>query len=187
VPWYVKKLGISTLQITDATAPALMIGYAVGRLGCQFSGDGDWGIQALSPKPGWASWIPDVLWSQTYPRNVLKEGIPIPDCIGEYCNQLAHGVYPTPVYESIMAFLIFLLLWSLRKKFVRAGQLFFTYCFLNGVERFFIEKIRVNEKLHLGGLTFTQAELISFILIFIGIIGFIITSRRKPETVIVTP
>jgi prolipoprotein diacylglyceryl transferase len=181
VTWYVKRLGIKPIHLIDATAPSLMVGYGVGRLGCHFSGDGDWGIVAMNPKPGWASWIPDYWWSNSYPRNVLNEGTQMADCIGNYCHQLVPGVYPTPLYEFIMAGIIFAILWSLRKRLVRAGQLFFLYCFLNGIERFSIEKIRVNDKIHFAGLTFTQAEMISFLLIFIGIIGFIICSLKKPD------
>ena len=179
VTWYVRRLGIRPIHIMDATAPALMVGYGVGRLGCQLSGDGDWGIVSQMPKPSWAGWIPDLLWGQTYPRNVLNEGVEMADCTWKYCHQLAHPVYPTPIYETILAFIIVGILWALRKKLTKAGQLFFLYCFLNGVERFFIEKIRVNDKLHIAGMSFTQAELISFLLIFIGIAGFIIVSRKS--------
>lgn len=184
VTWYVRRIGIKPIHIMDATAPALMVGYGVGRLGCQLSGDGDWGIPALMPKPTWASWIPDNLWGQTYPHNVLNEGVEMVDCAWKYCHQLPQPVYPTPIYETIMAFIIVGILWSLRKKLNKAGQIFFLYCFLNGTERFFIEKIRVNEKLHFAGINFTQAELISFLLIFIGILGFIIVSKKpsKPSS-----
>jgi len=37
-----KKIGIR--HLSDSAAPALMIAYAIGRMGCHFSGDGDWGI-----------------------------------------------------------------------------------------------------------------------------------------------
>ena len=41
---YAKKKGIKILPLIDSAAPALMIAYAIGRMGCQVSGDGDWGI-----------------------------------------------------------------------------------------------------------------------------------------------
>ena len=48
--------------------------------------------------------------------------------------------------------------------------MFFTYLALNGVERFFIEKIRVNTEYNiLGGIT--QAEIVSFCLIVLGFLG----------------
>lgn len=176
VRWYVNRLGIRTLDICDATAPSLMIGYGVGRIGCQLSGDGDWGIVA-GPKPGWFI-LPDWLWSDTYPRNVADEGIRMADCAGRYCMELAKGVFPTPIYETLMAFAIFGLLWALRKKLVIPGQIFFLYCMLNGLERFFIEKIRVNDTFNIMGITASQAEIISFVLFFIGLGGFIFVTRK---------
>ena len=41
---YARKKGINLLHLIDAAAPALMIAYAIGRMGCQTAGDGDWGI-----------------------------------------------------------------------------------------------------------------------------------------------
>lgn len=178
VTWYVKKLGIKTLDICDATAPSLMVGYGVGRIGCQLSGDGDWGIVA-GPKPDWF-FLPDWLWANTYPRNVAEEGVKIANCVGHYCNELAQGVYPTPIYETVLAFAIFGILWSLRKKLVIPGQIFFVYCMFNGFERFFIEKIRVNDTFNIFGMNMSQAEIISFSLFIIGVAGyFIVTNRAK--------
>ena len=51
-----------------------MLGYGIGRIGCQIAGDGDWGIENTAPKPGWLSWAPDWAWSYNYPHNVLKDG-----------------------------------------------------------------------------------------------------------------
>ncbi len=51
VIWYTKKYKINTLQLIDAAAPALILAYGIGRIGCQMSGDGDWGVDNLSPKP----------------------------------------------------------------------------------------------------------------------------------------
>jgi prolipoprotein diacylglyceryltransferase len=42
--WYASKKGIKVKHLVDAAAPALMIAYAIGRIGCQVSGDGDWGV-----------------------------------------------------------------------------------------------------------------------------------------------
>lgn len=180
---YVKKLGISVLQICDATAPALMVGYGVGRLGCQFSGDGDWGIPAPAVKPDWFI-LPDWMWSQSYPRNVLNAGEQMQTCVGKYCSQLVPPVFPTPLYESVLALIIVAILWSLRKKLKITGQLFFIYCILNGIERFFIEKIRVNDKIDLMGLSVSQAEIISFLLIFVGLGGFIYLTfiKKQPQS-----
>ena len=176
VIYYAKKNGIKLLHLIDVFAPSLILAYGIGRAGCHFSGDGDWGIVA-SNQPDW--WfLPDWMWSYNYPNNVINEGIPIPGCEGNFCYQLAENVYPTPFYEIIMAGLIFLFLWSIRTKIKIAGMLFFIYLTLNGIERFFIEKIRVNTKYDiLGGIT--QAEIISSILILIGVIGIFVLKKRK--------
>ena len=176
VIYYAKKNGISTLHLIDIFAPSLMLAYGIGRIGCHLSGDGDWGIVA-STMPDW--WfLPEWIWSYNYPNNVINAGIAIPGCEGNFCNQLSQNVYPTPFYEMIAAGLIFLFLWQIRKKIKISGILFFIYLTLNGTERFLIEKIRVNTKYDfLGGIT--QAEIISFCLIFLGTIGILILYFRK--------
>jgi prolipoprotein diacylglyceryltransferase len=90
-------------------APTMMFAYAFGRIGCQISGDGDWGIPNTHPKP--FSWMPDWLWAYSYPHNVIGEGKPIAGCDGPYCNELFPAVYPTPLYEIIACFILFAVLW----------------------------------------------------------------------------
>ena len=181
VIWYGKKYKIKALVLSDAAAPGLMIAYGIGRIGCQLSGDGDWGIINVARKPDWLTFLPDWMWSFTYPHNVINEGIPIEGCTGRYCMELANPVWPTPFYEVVMAGFIFVFLWSIRKKIKLDGILFFTYLAINGVERFFIEKIRVNTEYNiLGGIT--QAEIISSCLVILGSCGVLFiyrNSRRK--------
>ncbi len=183
---YLRFLKIRALPVLDAVAPALMISYGTGRLGCHFSGDGDWGIVNTAAKP---DWIPQFLWSYDYPHNVINdtnnsfvEGCK--DLGWKYCNVLAEPVYPTPVYEFIMALAIFLLLWFLRKRIKTVGLIFFIYVFLNGVERFFIERIRVNDKYD-WFFNFTQAEMIALGLMLIGLIGGLLVMRKKDPTPVV--
>lgn len=176
------KNGIKPLHMLDVGGPGMMLSYAVGRIGCQLSGDGDWGIDNLAPKPEWLSWAPDWMWAFHYPHNVIKAGEPIAGCAGEYCNQLPFPVYPTPFYEVVMCGILFLILWSLRKKLKPAGLMFSIYLIFNGIERFFIEHIRVNSMYHVGGMSFTQAELISSILILLGIGGAIWSVRNHRPT-----
>lgn len=172
VYWFVKRKGMKPIYVMDAVAPALIMGYAVGRLGCQFSGDGDWGIVNTAAAPGW--WfLPDWAWSYTYPHNVLNEGVQIEGCLFDYCRQLGEGVYPTPLYESFFSLIIFGILWAMRKRLKVPGMLFFLYVFLNGFERFFIEKIRTNPDIHLLGMSATQAEYVAGLLIITGIVGMI--------------
>jgi prolipoprotein diacylglyceryl transferase len=172
---YTSRNHIPSLHMIDAAAPGLILAYGIGRIGCHLSGDGDWGIAATLPKPEILSAFPDWFWSFSYPHNVINEGIPIPGCDGNHCFQLAAAVYPTPLYESVLAIFIFIVLWVLRKHISVPGMLFSVYLILNGTERFFIEQIRVNSTYHIFGKQITQAELIASALILIGIAGIFIT------------
>ena len=178
--WYGRKHGIPALQLSDAAAPGLMLAYGTGRIGCQLAGDGDWGIINMAPKPGWMSFLPDWFWSFKYPHNVVSEGVQIPGCEGKHCFELMHAVYPTPLYESIACILLFFVIWSLRKRFNVPGMIFSIYLIFNGIERFLIESKRVNSKYHVAGIDFTQAQLISLLLLATGLIGFFyLRSKEK--------
>jgi phosphatidylglycerol:prolipoprotein diacylglycerol transferase len=115
------------LGLLDLCAPALALGYAVGRVGCQISGDGDYG------KP----W--DGPWAMAYPHGVVPTDV---------------KVHPTPIYESLTMGIVALGLWHLRDRFA-PGRLFALYLVLAGVERFLVEFLRRNEAIALG-LTLAQ-------------------------------
>lgn len=172
--YYLKKEKISVIHFADAMAPTMLFAYAAGRIGCQISGDGDWGIVNTNPKP--FGWIPDWAWAYQYPHNVVNEGLAIPGCVGAYCNQLPLPVYPTALYEIIMMFILFAIMWSFRKKVTQPGILTGVYLIFVGGERFLIEKIRVNNKYDFLPFHPTQAELISVILIIFGLL-FLIKSK----------
>jgi prolipoprotein diacylglyceryltransferase len=171
------KNNVRWIDMLDIGGPGMMLSYGIGRIGCQMSGDGDWGIPNTAPKPGWLSWAPDWMWSFKFPNNVGSEGVQIPGCIGKFCNELPVGVFPTSFYESIVCILLFIILWRMRDRFKTPGMMWGVYLVMNGVERFLIELIRVNTKYHVAGIAFTQAELISSILFFTGI-GFIVYATR---------
>jgi phosphatidylglycerol:prolipoprotein diacylglycerol transferase len=220
VIWYARKKKITIPHLIDACAPALMLAYGVGRLGCQVAGDGDWGIpnsayvtdingtlQAAQPPdfdrvlqehstyfarnfgstekvhhiyaPA-PSWLPRWTYAMNYTHNVNREGVDISNCTwDEYCTSLPTAVFPTPFYESVMCIGLFFVLWGLRKKIVVPGVLFSVYLVLNGVERFFIEQIRVNTTLFMiGDYKVTQAMFIAVILILIGIGGIMYFRNR---------
>ncbi len=168
---YGRKNGINAWHLCDAAAPALMLSYGVGRLGCQLSGDGDWGIANTAPKPGWMSGLPDWMWSFKFPHNVNNEGIPIPGCVGRWCHELPEPVFPTSFYEFLMAAVLFAVLWGIRKRIQVPGLLFSIYLIMNGAERFLIEQIRVNSLYTFGSFQVTQAQIISSLLMIIGIFG----------------
>jgi prolipoprotein diacylglyceryltransferase len=179
---YVRQYKIGAWHMCDSAAAGLMLAYGMGRLGCHLSGDGDWGIDNLMPKPEWLSAFPDWVWAYSYPNNVLNEGIPIAGCVGAHCNQLPNPVFPTPLYESIICIGLFGLLWGIRKKFTIPGTFFMFYLFLNGIERFLIEKIRVNTTYSIFEYKITQAELISAAFVICSIVGMIwLLSNNKKK------
>ena len=131
--WYRKFLGLALL---DLVAPALALGYAIGRCGCQLSGDGDYG------KP----W--DGPWAMSYPHGTVP---------------IDRTVHPTPVYETLAMGLGAWMLWQLRDRF-RTGVLFAIYLLYAGAERFLVEFLRRNHAVALG-LTAAQWESLAMVLV----------------------
>jgi prolipoprotein diacylglyceryltransferase len=123
--------------------------------------------------------LPDWLFAYSYPHNVITEGVHIPGCNDQYCSYLPLPVFPTPIYETLICLTLFFIIWSLRKRFTVPGTLFAFYLVLNGLERFFIEKIRVNTKYNIFGFHPTQAEIISFLLVVTGSFLWIFLKRRS--------
>ena len=127
--------GFLEWRLFDACAPALALGYAVGRIGCQLAGDGDYG------KPT------DSFLGMSYPEGTVPT---------------TEDVWPTPVFETIAMALVALLLWRLRDRY-RPGLLFGLYLFLAGTERLLIEFIRRNDAV-VAGLTQPQLIGVAMIL-----------------------
>jgi len=186
ITFYLKRKKLPVLHVYDAAAPALIMAYGVGRIGCQVSGDGDWGIENTAPKPDWMSFLPDWMWSYTYPNNVNGDGDKIIEgCVYDpkYCHELDVPVFPTPFYETVMCLMIFAVLWYFRKKIMAPGALFALFLFFNGIERLLIEQIRVNKPYE--GISLNQAEIISICLIVIGAAGFFLllnTYKKRLST-----
>jgi phosphatidylglycerol---prolipoprotein diacylglyceryl transferase len=221
--WYfAKKHHIGFWTLNDCAAPGLMLAYGIGRLGCQISGDGDWGIinsaysttsdgkVALSTPFQYQeiaaqnsnfynsvfgsidkiphlsfkgfSILPNWFFAYPYPHNTINEGVQMVGCTGQFCNQLPLPVFPTPLYEVIICISLFFLIWSLRNRITIPGKLFGFYLLLNGVERFFIEKIRINSKYDLFGFHPTQAELISFLLIITGVCILLFCKSKQSDS-----
>ena len=114
-------------QLFDTAAVPLAIGYAIGRVGCQLSGDGDYGIHS------------DLPWAMSYPDGT----VPTTDT-----------VHPTPVYETLAMGIAAAVLWRLRDRFA-PGVLFGLYLMVAGFERFLVEFIRRNDEV-VAGLTQPQ-------------------------------
>lgn len=217
--FYAKKYKIDFRHLCDAAAPGLILAYAIGRLGCQVAGDGDWGIynsafklenqKVVSAKkgefealvkqhPGYfrrsmdntgevahkrfnVSWLPTWFQAYTYPNNVAGEsaGYKIEGCESNWCSELAAPVFPTPIYEFLAGALIFTILWLNRKRMNVPLTMFGIYLIFNGVERFLVERIRVNAEY---GSAFSQAELIAFGLVLGG--ALLLVFRKKIDSLI---
>jgi len=173
--------GMKLPYIADMGAPGIMLAYAIGRIGCQLSGDGDWGIVNTHAKPNWLNWLPDWMWSFNFPHNILNQNTRIPDCYGSYCYQLSKGVYPTSFYETVICLLLFLFLWMIRKHLTVPATISYIYLILSGTERYFIENIRINPRYHFGSLSLSQAQIISLGMILVGIGGIIYLYLVKPK------
>ena len=234
VCWFAYKKGIKIKHLVDAAAPCLMIAYAVGRIGCQVAGDGDWGVANSAYKsdaygnlslavPGdfektiqnnssyylegkvvdksgksvfvtdrtyttisdvphksikGVSFLPKWFFAYSFPQNVNNDGIPIPGITDDHYSVLPQPVFPTSFYETILCTLLFLLLWSIRKKISTPFVIFGIYLILNGLERFLIELVRVNKSYNISNFTFSQAQEIAIMLIISGI-GLIIFAKIK--------
>jgi prolipoprotein diacylglyceryl transferase len=185
---FIYRNRIPFLPTADAVAPALVAGYGVGRIGCQLAGDGDWGIVNNAPKPGWMGFLPDWMWAYRFPHHVLNTphtdpvaSINIPNCSWDYCFQLSEPVFPTPFYETVMMLAVFGILWALRKRIKIQGLVFFIYLALIAIERFTIEKIRVNVMHKVLGVNLTQAEIISILLFMIAIAGSVFVWQKSKQ------
>ena len=157
VTYVIKKNKLSWIKFADIVAPLLILGYAVGRVSCLLVGD-DYGLPTNVP---WGIAFPNGLPPSTY--SVFQSYYPWVNLEGFSPGVLK--VHPTQIYESVIGFGIFYYLYQKRSKVVIVGSLFFTYLIFAGVERFFIEFLRVNSK-YLFGLSGSQ--LISLIMILIG-------------------
>lgn len=131
IAWAARKRFVG-LELLDLCAPALALGYAGGRVGCQLAGDGDYG------KP----W--DGPWAMAYPDAV----VPTDD-----------EVHPTPIYETLAMGLIAVVLWHLRDR-MAPGRLFALYLVLAGVERFLVEFVRRNTDAFIGLTTAQLVSLV---------------------------
>jgi phosphatidylglycerol---prolipoprotein diacylglyceryl transferase len=241
--YYGYKKGITLAHLVDSAAPTLMIAYAVGRIGCQVSGDGDWGVynsaytsdatgklslaapgdfekaidkyetfflqgtvtnaagktmrvtdrtyasKAEIPHRNWkgVSFLPNWFFAYSYPQNVNNDGVPMPSVNEEHYSVLPMPVFPTPLYETIICSLLFLLLWLIRKKIKTPFLMFGIYLILNGIERFVIEIVRVNKQYAVGASSLSQAQEIAIGLIAAGVLLIIyakfIAPKMKKEVV----
>ncbi|MFL5844789.1 MAG: prolipoprotein diacylglyceryl transferase [Solirubrobacteraceae bacterium] len=146
---WAKRRGMFGLGLLDLCAPALALGYAIGRIGCQLSGDGDYG------KPS------DLPWAMGYENGTVPTDPGV-------------KVHPTPIYETLAMGLVAYVLWRFRDR-VRTGVLFAWYLIAAGLERFLVEFLRRNEDAALG-LTTPQLE--SLAMLAAGLLWLALAHRR---------
>lgn len=132
----------------DMCVTVLALGYGIGRIGCQVSGDGDYGIPSSLP------------WAMGYPHGT----VPTPPGV---------TVQPTPIYETLAMCLLAYFLWKMRDR-VRPGVILGLYLVFSGLERLLVEFIRRNKEV-LAGLTAPQLE--SIVLMAIGIVLLAVMAR----------
>ena len=135
-------------ELFDIAGPCLALGYAIGRIGCQISGDGDYGTASSLP------------WAMGYPDGT------VPTAPGV-------TVHPTPIYETLVMGTVALILWRLRGR-LKPGALFALWAIAAGVERLLVELIRRNDSWLAG---FTQPQVWSLLLIAGGAIWLAVNSR----------
>jgi len=182
VVYYAKKKGLSLLHVVDACAPGLILAYGIGRIGCQLSGDGDWGMPNDTTIPDAISFLPDWMWAFDYPNNVL--GIDLQQDFRQMGLESITGkAWPTPFYETLMAFAIFGILWGVRKMISAPGVMFSMDLAFNGVERFFIEKIRINPRYDVLGIELSQAQIIAIFFVLFGVAGTIYFNKKEKKAI----
>jgi phosphatidylglycerol:prolipoprotein diacylglycerol transferase len=136
--WRIRK--VRMLPGLDTMAMVMPLAYAIGRVGCQLSGDGDYGKPSSLP------------WAMSYPHGTVPTLL---------------RVHPTPVYEVLLMTGFFFVLWDMRTKKHPNGFIFALYLLGYGLERFLVEFIRTNRPV-LAGLT--EAQVVSVVLIVAGIV-----------------
>ena len=135
-----RRFGIPALEFMDLCSPAAAVGYAIGRIGCLLSGDGDYGVPTSLP------------WGMSFPNGVVPT---------------TESVHPTPLYEFFIWLVIAAILWQMGKKAAIGarprGEIFCAYLILTGVGRFLIEFIRINPRSFFGMSNAQTASLVSMV------------------------
>jgi phosphatidylglycerol:prolipoprotein diacylglycerol transferase len=135
-----RRFGIPTLEFMDLCSPAAAVGYAIGRIGCLLSGDGDYGVPTTLP------------WGMSFPNGT---------------EPTIERVHPTPIYEFFIWLAIAAFLWRFGKRALTGtqpkGEVFCCYLILTGVARFLIELIRINPRSFFGLSNAQAASLLSIV------------------------
>lgn len=175
---YYRLKRLPVLVMVDAVAPTLASGYAFGRIGCQLAGDGDYGLACGDFVDRASCWLVGIyergfefcfaktrpLFCMSYPDGIVPT------------EELVH---PTPVYEAISNFLLFGVLWAVRKRIRHPGVLFALYLVGSGVLRFLIEAIRQPEGRPDRFFGLRDAEIIALASIAGGLVLAVVARLRR--------
>jgi len=172
IAWRLNHLRLPVWKFADAIAPALAMGYAVGRVGCFLVGD-DYGGPTTAP---WGVAFPQGAPPSTA-QNLREFGVAVPASVPA---DTVMTVHPTQLYETGMSLIIFFILWRLRERFPNRGTLFAVWVALAGVERFIVEIFRAKDDRFLGFLS--VAQLISIALIVGGSLAAMRLARGASAT-----
>ena len=175
----IKKKKIPFLVIADAIAPSLALAYGIGRIGCHLAGDGDYGIPTSLP------------WGTNYENGTVPPSYAFRG--SEIANSFPNGIvpdntplHPTPIYEFLIGFIIFLILFKMNRKKVywQDGKVFMFYLIMAGTARFLIEFIRINPNFIFG---LSEAQTIAIILILAGSLGLVYFAKHPDLKKFVPP
>ena len=174
-----RRFRIAPLLMLDVASPAAALGYGIGRMGCLISGDGDYGIATNLP---WGlAFNPLQPGSRILHFITVDHGAIVPsygrDVRGLPLDAIVR-VHPTPIYEFLVAIIIFWILWKLGERGLKMrapnGMVFAAYLVLTGIARYLVEIIRINPR-SFHGLTNAQAA--SVVSIVTGILLFALCRR----------
>ena len=142
---YLRKEKLLFLSFIDILLPVVLLGYAIGRIGCHLAGDGDYGPVSTLP------------WAVAYPDGILPT---------------VETVHPTPIYESIICLIAFSILWFYRKRVKSSGIISGATCIIIGIERFSMEFVRRTPVIAFGWLKSAQIISIGWIILGVVLIFF---------------
>ena len=150
--WYVRRLDAPSLQLLDLIAPLVLLGHAIGRVGCILAGDGDYGPPS------------DVPWAMSFPNGLVPT---------------TESVHPTPIYDSRLSLVLFSILWRNRDRIPTPGVMVGGMLMAYGLVRFITEFFRTTPKVLFGLIT--VAQIISVIAIVLGAAWIIFRLRKARE------
>jgi phosphatidylglycerol---prolipoprotein diacylglyceryl transferase len=168
-----RHFDIPVLEFMDLCAPPAALGYAIGRIGCLLSGDGDYGVPTNLP---WGMSFPNGLVPTTGTWDpVSRSGVCFEYGLPENCT-----VHPTPIYEFLVGVIIAAFLWRMATKTLSSGgshgEIFSAYLIWTGIARFLVEFIRINPKVFYG---LTNAQIVSLLSLLGGAL-LLWSIKRKP-------